>query len=258
MKHKIVNITFIATATTLALLSLFASVSWWFLGLAIVVWTLVVFVGSAWIGSNYHVKAYCSNASETKNRIAITFDDGPSEFTPKVLELLEKFDAKAAFFCIGKNIVNHPDIFRETVKKGHVVGNHSYWHGRDFDWKKTAEVLLELTQTDAAIERFSGKKAKFFRPPYGVTNPSIAKALKRSKHCAIGWNIRSMDGVSKDENAIYGRIVRQLKPGAIILMHDTSIQTANVLERLLLTLREKKYEIVPVDELLGLHAYEEN
>ncbi len=258
MKHRIVNITFAATAITLALLSLFASLSWWFFGLALIVWLTIVVVGSAWIGSNYHVKAYCSNPSETENKITITFDDGPSEFTPKVLELMERFDAKATFFCIGKNIDANPDIFRQTFEKGHIVANHSYFHGKDFDWKKASEVLSELEQTNASIENFSGKKAKFFRPPYGVTNPSIAKALKQTKQFVIGWNIRSMDGVSKDENAIYERIVRQLKPGAIILMHDTSQTTVNVLERLLLTLREKNFTIVPVDKLLGLNAYEED
>lgn len=258
MKHKIVNITFSATATTLALLSLFASLSWWFFGLALIVWLTIVVVGSAWIGSNYHVKAYCSNPSEKENNIALTFDDGPSEFTPKVLELLEKFDAKATFFCIGKNTEAHPEILRQTFENGHLVANHSYFHGRDFDWKNTAEVLSELVQTDGAVRRIIGKKPKFFRPPYGVTNPSIRRALEVAKHHVIGWNIRSMDGVSKDENAIYKRIVRQMRPGAIILMHDTSQTTVNVLERLLLTLRDQQYKIVPVDILLGLDAYEED
>ncbi|RZJ72527.1 polysaccharide deacetylase family protein [Flavobacterium sp.] len=257
-RHQIVTITFAATAITLALLSLFASLSWWFFGLSIVVWMAIVVVGSAWIASNYHVKAFCSNPSEKENRIAITFDDGPSEFTPKVLELLERFDSNAAFFCIGNNVQSHPDILLKTIQKGHIVGNHSYFHGKDFDWKNTSEVLSELIQTDAAIEKFSGKKPKFFRPPYGVTNPSIANALKVTKHRVIGWNIRSMDGVSKDENAIYERIVKQLKPGAIILMHDTSQITVNVLERLLLTLREKNFTVVSIDKLLRLNAYEEN
>jgi peptidoglycan-N-acetylglucosamine deacetylase len=258
MKHKIVNITFIAIAITLALLSLFASVTWWFFVLSNFIWLTIAFAGSAWIESNYHVKAYCSNPYEKANKIALTFDDGPSEFTPKVLDLLEKYNAKAAFFCIGKNIDSHPGIFRRTIDKGHIVGNHSYFHGKDFDWKRKDGILSELTKTDAAIDKLSHKKPKFFRPPYGVTTPSIRRALEVTKHNVIGWNIRSMDGVSKDENAIYDRIVKQLKPGAIVLMHDTSQITVNVLERLLLTLREKNFTIVPVDILLGLKAYEED
>jgi len=258
MRHKIVTVTFLTIAITLALLSLFASLSWWFLGLSLVIWMTIVVVGSAYIGSNYHVKAHCSNPSEFENRIALTFDDGPSEFTPKVLELLGEQDVKAAFFCIGKNIDNHHNIFREIIFEGHIVGNHSYFHGKDFDWKNPKEVYDEIARTDFVIRNFSAKTPKFFRPPYGVTNPSIAKALSLTKHHVIGWNIRSMDGVSKDENAIYQRIVEQLKPGAVILMHDTSQISVNVLERLLLTLREKNFKIVPLDELLGLKAYEED
>jgi len=258
MRHKIVNITFIATATTLALLSLFASLSWWFFALAILVWMTVVFVGSAWIGSNYHVEAFCSDPSEAANKIAITFDDGPTEFTPKVLDILEAFNAKATFFCIGKNIDQNHEIFRQIIFKGHIAGNHSYFHGKDFDLKNKKEVFEEIERTNFAIRNFSAKTARFFRPPYGVTNPAIAEAVKLTKHHVIGWNIRSMDGVSKDEDAIYNRIVRQLKPGAIILMHDTSQVSVNVLERILLTLRDQKFEIVPLDELLGLKAYEED
>lgn len=258
MRHKIVSFTFIATAIALALLSLFASLSWWFFVLCVMIWLTVVVIGSAWIGSQYHVKAFCSNRSETQNRIAITFDDGPSEFTPQILELLEKFDARAAFFCIGKNVEAYPEILSRTFENGHVIGNHSYWHGKNFDWKNANEVLSEMVKTDNAIRRITGKKPRFFRPPYGVTNPSIANALKASKHNVIGWNIRSMDGVSSDEETIYKRIVRQIKPGAIILMHDTSKVSVTVLERILLTLRDQKFKIVPVDELLGLAAYEED
>ena len=258
MRHRIVNITFFTIAITLALLSLFAYLSWWFLGLALVIWLGIVIVGSAWIGSNYHVKAHCSNPSETQNKIAITFDDGPSEFTPKILDLLQKHNATASFFCIGKNIVAHPDILLQTFENGHIIGNHSYYHAKNFDWKNKQHVVLELENTDEAIFSIISKKPKFFRPPYGVTNPAIANAVSQTKHHVIGWNIRSMDGISNDEQSIFGRVIKQLRPGAIILMHDTSQASVNVLERILLTLREKKFEVVPLDELLALQAYEKD
>lgn len=257
MRHKTVNIAFAATAITLALLSLFASWSWWVFGVSLVVWMAIVVVGSAWIGSNYHVKAYCSGET-SERKIALTFDDGPTIFTIFILEKLREYKVKATFFCIGKQIEKHPDIFAQIVSDGHLVGNHSFYHGKDFDWKNSEQVLSELNQTNAFIEEISGKKPRFFRPPYGVTNPSIATALKATKQLVIGWNIRSMDGVSQNEDAIYERIVRQIKPGAIVLMHDTSQVSTNVLERILLTLRDQNFKIVPVDELLGLNAYEED
>lgn len=258
MRHRIVNIAFILIVLTLALLSLFVTVYWWYFAIAAFVWLLVIFIGSAWIGSNYHVKAYCSGPVERENRIALTFDDGPTIFTIPILDLLRENNAKATFFCIGKNIDEHPDIFAQTVAEGHSVGNHSYFHGKDFDFKKKDEVVRELQKADAAIEKYSGRKANFFRPPYGVTNPSIRKALQLTKHKVIGWNIRSMDGVSKDEKAILKRIERKIKPGSIVLMHDTSAVTVSVLEQLLLTLRQKNFQVVPVEELLGLNAYEED
>ncbi|WP_290839151.1 polysaccharide deacetylase family protein [Flavobacterium sp.] len=258
MKHKIVNITFITILSTLALLSLFVAINWWYFAIAGLLWFGIAFTGSAWIESNYHVKAYCSGENKIDRKIALTFDDGPSIFTIPVLDILREHNAEATFFCIGKNIDEHPDIFKHTISEGHLVGNHSYWHGRDFDFKKTDAVLEELQKTDAAILKYSGKKANFFRPPYGVTNPKIRRALEASKHKVIGWNIRSMDGVSKDEKAILKRIVSQLKPGAIVLLHDTSAVTVSVLEQLLLTLRDKKFEVVSLEELLQLKAYEED
>jgi peptidoglycan/xylan/chitin deacetylase (PgdA/CDA1 family) len=88
-------------------------------------WFLIVFWGSAFIASNYHIKTYCSNPLENEKKMAITFDDGPHEMTLLVLDVLKKYNAKATFFCIGKNIEAHPDILKRTIEEGHTVGNHS-------------------------------------------------------------------------------------------------------------------------------------
>ena len=113
-----------------------------------------------------------------------------------------------------------------------------------------------MRDTNAIIKKIIGKKVRFFRPPYGVTNPSISKALRVTKHYVIGWNIRSMDGIIKNEKIIYNRIAKRISPGAIVLLHDTSLTTVRVLEQLLLFLRANKYEIVGVEELLNIKAYE--
>ncbi|MEZ0130517.1 polysaccharide deacetylase family protein, partial [Flavobacterium sp. LBUM151] len=86
------------------------------------IWLGINAVGSARISSDYHVKAYCNNPSETERKIAITFDDGPSVFTLEILELLKKYDVKATFFCIGKNIEAHPEILKQVIAEGHLVG----------------------------------------------------------------------------------------------------------------------------------------
>ncbi len=150
----------------------------------------------------------------------------------------------------------NPEILKKTYEDGHVIGNHSFSHSNFFDFYRKDRVVKELRATNKIIEKIIGKKVCFFRPPYGVTNPSIARALSVTKHKVIGWNIRSMDGIIKNEKIIYNRIAKRISPGAIVLLHDTSLTTVSVLEQLLLFLRANKYEIVGVEELLNLKAYE--
>jgi peptidoglycan/xylan/chitin deacetylase (PgdA/CDA1 family) len=221
------------------------------------IWFSIVFWGSAFIGSNYHVKTLCGNPLETEKIIALTFDDGPHEMTLLVLDVLRKYNAKATFFCIGKNIETHPDILKKVIEEGHIVGNHTYSHAPFFDFYRKSKVIAEIKQTDALIKSVLGKKTNLFRPPYGVTNPSIRRALAVTKHKTIGWNIRSFDGGSKNEKFIFDRIIQRIKPGGIVLLHDTSIETVRVLEQLLSYLQKNNYAVVPLDELLNIKAYEE-
>jgi peptidoglycan/xylan/chitin deacetylase (PgdA/CDA1 family) len=256
LNHNKTAVFFISVFILLALLSLFAAIETWYFVLAGVFWFVVAVIGSAFIGSNYHVKTYCSNPSETDKNIAITFDDGPHPMTLQVLDVLKKHNAKATFFCIGKNIERHPEILQRIIDEGHIVGNHSYSHSHFFDFYRKNGVIQELEKTDAIIEKISGRQPHFFRPPYGVTNPSIRRALEVTKHKVIGWNIRSLDGAIKNESVIFNRIAKRISPGGIVLLHDTSIQTVNVLERLLVTLREKNYNVVSLEQLLNIKAYE--
>ncbi|MHC0439641.1 polysaccharide deacetylase family protein [Flavobacterium sp. 3-210] len=228
---------------------------WWFL-LIVLIWTGINAFGSARISSNYHVKAFCNNQSETEKKIALTFDDGPSEFTLEVLELLKKNNAKATFFCIGKNIEKHPEILQKIISKGHLVGNHSYSHSKFFDFYNAKKITEELQKTDKLLEKFTSKKINFFRPPYGVTTPSIRRALKVTGHKVIGWNIRSLDGGTKNTELILSRIKKRLYPGGIVLLHDTAPHSVLVLEQFLQFLQQNNYEVVSVEELLNLKAYE--
>jgi len=220
-------------------------------------WFLIVFLGSACIGSNYHVKAYCGNPLEKDKKIALTFDDGPHEMTLTILELLKKHNAKATFFCIGKNIEIRPEILKKVVAEGHTVGNHSYSHSPFFDFYGKNKVIAEINKTDDLIASVIGKKPSLFRPPYGVTNPSIRRALAVTNHKTIGWNIRSLDGVFKKEKFLLDRIVKRIKPGGIVLLHDTSVETVNVLEQLLSFFQTNNYVVVPLEELLNIKAYED-
>jgi len=256
LSHRKINVIFLTLCLLLLVLSCWITVKWWYFLVLVGFRFLFVLVGSSFMQFNYHVKAYCKNPNEKEKKIALTFDDGPNEITPQILALLKKYNAKATFFCIGKNIEQHPEILKQTFDDGHSIGNHSFSHSNFFDFYRKDRVVKELQDTNAIIEKIIGKKVCFFRPPYGVTNPSIRRALSVTNHKAIGWNIRSMDGMIKNEKIIYSRIEKRIAPGAIVLLHDTSLTTVSVLEQLLLFLRANEYEVVGVDELLNLNAYE--
>lgn len=255
--HKVNTVINSAVAILLGAAAFFYGVSWWYLLIPAAVWLITAVAGSGLVQTGYHVKTFCANPNVTEKLIAITFDDGPTPVTPKVLELLRKHQAKATFFCIGRQIEKYPDIFRQTIAEGHTVGNHTYNHSPKMGLWNKAEVLAELMKTNDIIWNVGGVKAKLYRPPYGVTFPNLAKAVKVTKHSVIGWNIRSLDAVIKDEQRILKRITSRLKPGSIILLHDTSQKSVNVLEQLLVILQRENYKLVTADQLLKIKAYED-
>lgn len=213
-------------------------------------------MGSGLIGMNYHLKAFSSNASLGGKKIAITFDDGPNPYTERVLDILKANNIHATFFCIGSQIEKYPEIFKRIIAENHIVGNHSYSHSNKIGLFSKAEMISEIKRTDEIIFSHSGKKSNYYRPPFGVTNPNIAKALKVTKHRVIGWNIRSLDTKIQSEGKILKRIKKRLSPGSIVLLHDTSEKTVRVLEQLLVILSENQYEAVTVETLLKIPAYE--
>jgi peptidoglycan-N-acetylglucosamine deacetylase len=225
--------------------------------LLLISWLLLTAMGSAFISWNYHLLAINHNKKIKQEQVSITFDDGPHpEFTPKVLELLDKYDAKATFFCIGKNIEAHPALFQELISHGHTVGNHTYSHASNFGFFSSEKVLEELEKTNKIVKELSGLGLRLYRPAFGVTNPSIKKALQQTNLKTIGWSKRSLDTTAISEKNIVNRITRNLKKGDIILLHDTSDKSVAVLERLLLFLQSNKMQAVTVNELLSIQPYE--
>lgn len=255
MKHDLTTLFAVSALLVLALLSLFFAVPQIWFWLVIALWIGFVAWGSSRISSQYHLKAHCSGKTH-EQVVALTFDDGPSEYTPEVLALLEKHNVKATFFCIGQQLEKHPGMAEKIIAAGHSIGNHSYSHSRFFDFFSTAKIIAELKKTDALVYAQTGKMPRWFRPPYGVTNPAIARAIGHTSHDVLGWNIRSNDGISQNRERIYNRVITRLAPGGVILMHDTSACSVRVLERLLVTLPLLNYHIVPLGEMLNLPVYE--
>jgi len=203
----------------------------------------------------YFIKTYSRLVTKEK-KIAISFDDGPHEITPKILDVLQKYNCKASFFCIGNQIDSFPDVLKRIASEEHIVGNHSNSHSNFFGFFSTEKVLKELHLTNQKIEKIIGKKPTLFRPPFGVTNPSIARASKKLNFNVIGWNIRSLDTIIDSDSKLFERVKKKVRPGGVILFHDTSEKTVIVLERLLLFLQSENYQVVTVDKLLNLQAYE--
>ena len=101
----------------------------------------------------------------------------------------------------------------------------------------------------------SGMKPKLFRPPYGVTNPNLAKAIKKGNYTPVGWNVRSLDTVAKEEQQLLNKINAGIKPGAVFLFHDTCKITLNVLPDFIKEVKKRGYNIIPLDKLLALQPY---
>jgi peptidoglycan/xylan/chitin deacetylase (PgdA/CDA1 family) len=217
---------------------------------------MITLLGSVFITWDYHFPSIHRNIVIKENFVAITFDDGPNpEYTPKVLSILKQFNTKATFFCIGKQIDTHPDLFQKIVSEGHTVGNHTYSHHNNFGFFSSAKVIDELQKTNTTAKKISGLEMKLFRPAFGVTNPRIKKALQVTGLISVGWSKRSFDTTNLSEEIIFKRVTKKLTKGDIILLHDSSEKTLRVLERLLLFLKTNNLQSVTVDRLLEIKAY---
>ncbi len=229
---------------------------WWFL-LILIIWLTITLIGSFHIRWNYFLKANHRNHQIAKNVIALTFDDGPNkDYTPKVLTLLRKHNAKATFFCIGENVKNHPNILNKIINEGHLIGNHSYYHKNSFGFLSTKKVIEELEETKKIIKEKTNLSVQFFRPPFGVTNPNIAKAVKKLKLHTFGWSIRSLDTIAKDPEKVFQKIVLKIRKGDVLLMHDTSELSVIVLEKLLIYLDQNHIKTITLDKLFNFKPYE--
>jgi peptidoglycan/xylan/chitin deacetylase (PgdA/CDA1 family) len=247
-KHEISTI--LLGTCVLLFLGMYCFLHWPFYPIivGISIWLVVTLIGSFALRLNYHLKAICSFQCIDKT-IAITFDDGPSEYTHDIIKLLDKFNFSATFFCIGKNIEKYPEVIVELIKHGHQIANHTYLH-KNIGFTSAHDLMNEINLTDKLIENFTSQKNQYFRPPFGVSNPNIRKAIKKTKHTVIGWNIRSLDTTKQDENKIFHRIKKRIKPGSIVLLHDTSNKSVLVLERLLNHLKQLNYQCKTIDELI--------
>jgi peptidoglycan/xylan/chitin deacetylase (PgdA/CDA1 family) len=223
--------------------------------LIVLVYSLILFYGSYYVGSNFFMKVLC-RANTSAKQIAISFDDGPAhEHTAAILQVLKLNNVPAVFFCIGKNIAGKELLLKQIVDEGHIVGNHSYSHHFWFDLFSTKKMAADVQMMSETVKDVIGVRPKLFRPPYGVTTPNMNAVMQQGGYTAIGWNIRSLDTVIKEEDKLLKKIADLLQPGAIVLLHDTSKSTLNMLPGFIAAAHNKGYEFVRADKLLNVEPY---
>jgi peptidoglycan/xylan/chitin deacetylase (PgdA/CDA1 family) len=225
-------------------------VPWWSLLILFVVYSVILGWGVFDIGSQFFMKTYWKGEP---GKIAITFDDGPHpEHTPRILDVLRQENVKAAFFCIGRNAEKNPLLLKEMFEDGHTIGNHTYNHAYVFS-KAAAE--RQVTEGQEAIQNIIGKKTMYFRPPFGVMTPEIARAARKEKCVVIGWDLRSRDGTTKSKDLILKRVKKLLNGSSILLFHDTNPVTPDALREVIHLCRENGMKIVSLPELIGVEPY---
>jgi peptidoglycan/xylan/chitin deacetylase (PgdA/CDA1 family) len=255
LNFRNINIFFIAVLAILIGLHVKYGLPVYVYPLLFIAWSLIVFLGCVNVSSDFFIPIICK-AETDKKEIAISFDDGPAEnYTNDILNILDTENVKATFFCIGNRIAGNEFILKRVKAEGHIIGNHSYSHHFWFDMYSSKKMLNDLQQMDDEMERATGFRPKLFRPPYGVTNPNLAKAIKKGGYTPVGWSVRSLDTVAKDKKQLLSKIVDAIKPGAVFLFHDTCKITLDVLPEFIQEVKKRGYNIVSLDKLLALQSY---
>ena len=169
-----------------------------------------------------------------RGEICLTFDDGPNpDVTPRVLDLLDGFQAKASFFCIGERAAAHPELVREIARRGHSVENHSYHHRSAFAFFGTAWLKRQVDAAQETLTSLAGRPPAFFRAPAGFRSPLLHFVLSNAGLHYVSWTRRGFDAVSRDPQHVLRRLTRGLAPGDVLLLHDSAPIVLDVLPALL-------------------------
>lgn len=191
-------------------------------------------------------------------QLALTYDDGPNDpHTFRLLEVLARHNVHATFFLIGRYVQHRPDIVRELVKAGHVVGNHTFTHPL-LTLKSTNEVRRELTDCRKAIGDAVGKNSNLFRPPFGGRRPAVLRVARSLGLQPIMWNVTGYDWNAPPAAAIERKVESQMRGGDVILLHDGGhrqmgadrSQTVLATDHLLSRYRSEGYEFVTIPQML--------
>lgn len=174
-----------------------------------------------------------------EREVYLTFDDGPCiETTPIIIDILRKHNVKATFFCVGDNILKHPELFAQIKAEGHQVGNHTMHHSKGF-YTNTNDYINEIDECAALIGN------NLFRPPHGLITPRQNAMLRNKRYKIIQWDVITYDWDKRHSaDKVFEVIKRYSRPGAIIVMHDSqkaAVRTLEILEDSIIWLKQQGY-----------------
>lgn len=192
--------------------------------------------------------------------VALTFDDGPSpRWTPEILDILGKENVKATFFMIGEHVLRYPEVARRVAVEGHEIGNHSFDHKGIFFYTPE-EAKKEVVDCEKVIQSVTGVTTKYFRPPKAWINDEEKAVFRDMGYKVILWSLNSKDWVTFDDKYIVKFLVRNVRPGDVILFHDSGgvlgteggdrSETVKTLPMLIEKLKTKGYRFVTISEML--------
>lgn len=200
------------------------------------------------LGNNKKLPIY--SVDTNSKSIAITFDSSwGKDNTSKILDILDKNNVKATFFLIGRWCEDYPEETKEIAKRGNEIGNHSYRHP-DMTKMSKSEIVKDITMADDEIFKLTGKKVELFRCPSGAYNNSVIEAVESTKHKCIQWDVDSVDWQERGAETEFNRVIKNVKPGSILLFHNNAKYTPQNLVKIIKKLKGEGYKFVKVSELL--------
>ncbi|MGL4796652.1 MAG: polysaccharide deacetylase family protein [Paraclostridium sp.] len=196
--------------------------------------------------------------NENEKLIALTFDDGPDEdFSPQILDILKKYNAKATFFVVGQKVGWHPEIVKRAYEEGHEIGNHTFSH-INVGKRSEYEILTEIEKTQTAIKDVIGKEPELFRPPYRAISRSMFEIIKSKNMKVVLWSdLDARDWSNPGVYNIVKTIQEKADSGSIVLLHDYNTvrnnksQTIQALETIIPEMQKQGYKFVTVSEIIS-------
>lgn len=190
------------------------------------------------------------------NKIAISFDCAwGTDYTDKLLEIMEENDVKCTFFAVEFWTKKNPDYIKKISDYGHEIGTHSATHPYMSKLDKQT-IIKELSSSTCAIEQITGKKVEVFRAPYGDYNDRLIKTARELNLYTIQWDVDSLDWKDLSAKQICERVVNRVKSGSIVLFHNQGLHTAEALPVIITELKAKGYEFVSIGELIYKDNYQ--